>query len=235
MKKVIRLKESDLVRIVRRTIKESEQEALMQTIESDPKMSNQFDKIVDYLSNLDPEQQQEIESVISDANQSQGEYTEGKETKYYDYGGDRPEEISKSHFIKRKLMSILPPAIVGAIMGIAMAGGTNAADVLDMALGMAASMGAIGAGLISTVGRQKVDVPDEESDETSVTETYRRKRMVKEEQEENLLKKLARKLKGISDEQLNYNVKNNLPWDWDGTKEGYHEHITKKKFPKGSN
>lgn len=235
MKKVIRLTESDLARIVRRTIKESEQEALMQTIESDPKMSNQFDKIVDYLSGLDPEQQQEIESVISDANQSQGEYTEGKETKYYDYGGDRPQEISKSHFIKRKLMSILPPAIVGAIMGIAMAGGTNAADVLEMALGMAASMGAIGAGLISTVGRKKVDVPDEESDETSVTETYRRKRMVKEEQEENLLKKLARKLKGISDEQLNYNIKNNLPWDWDGTKEGYHEHITKKKFAKGSN
>jgi hypothetical protein len=61
------------------------------------------------------------------------------------------------------------------------------------------------------------------------------KKVVNEEQEENLLKKLARKLKGISDEQLNYNVKNNLPWDWDGTKEGYHEHITKKKFPKGSN
>jgi len=181
MKKVIRLKESDLARIVRRTIKESEQEALMQTIESDPKMSNQFDKIVDYLSNLDPEQQQEIESVISDANQSQGEYTEGKETKYYDYGGDRPQEISKSHFIKRKLMSILPPAIVGAIMGIAMAGGTSATDVLEMALGMAASMGAIGAGLISTVGRKKVDVPDEESDETSVTETYRRKRTIKED------------------------------------------------------
>lgn len=62
------------------------------------------------------------------------------------------------------------------------------------------------------------------------------KRTIKEaEQEENLIKKLARKLKGISDEQLNYNIKNNLPWDWDGTKEGYHEYITKKKFASGSN
>ena len=96
-KKVIRLTESELARIVRKTIKEAEQEELMNQIESDPKMSRQFDKIVNYLSNLDPDQQEEVESVVSDMDQSQGEYTEGKETRYYDYGGDRPEEISKSY------------------------------------------------------------------------------------------------------------------------------------------
>jgi hypothetical protein len=179
MKKIVRLTESDLTRIVRRTIKENEQKSLMQAIESDSEISGQFEKIVRYLRRLDPEQQQEIEDVVSDVSQSQGEYTEGKETRYYDYGGDRPQEISKSHFIKRKLSTVLPPAIVGAIMGIAMAGGTNAADVLEMALGMAAAGGAIGAGLISTVGRQEVDVPDEESDDTFMSESYNRKKVIR--------------------------------------------------------
>lgn len=44
-----------------------------------------------------------------------------------------------------------------------------------------------------------------------------------------------KKLKGISDEQLEYNTKHNLPWDWNGTKEGYHEKITNKKYNSGSN
>jgi hypothetical protein len=171
MKKIVRLTESDLYKIVKRTIKEAEQEELMNKIESDPKMSRQFDKIVDYLSNLNPKQQEEVESLISDVEQQQGEFTERKETKYYDYGGDRPEEISKSHFIKRKLMTVLPWSIVGAIMGIAMAGGTNASDVLEMALGMATSLGAISAGLVSTVSREKVDVPDEDK---PVSESYRK-------------------------------------------------------------
>lgn len=61
------------------------------------------------------------------------------------------------------------------------------------------------------------------------------KRVITEEQEETLMKKLVRKLKGVSDEQLEYNMKNKLPWDWKGTKEGYHEHITNKKHSSGSN
>ena len=61
------------------------------------------------------------------------------------------------------------------------------------------------------------------------------KKVIKEEQEESLMKKLVRKLKGVSEEQLEYNTKHNLPWDWKGTKEGYHEHVTNKKFSKGSN
>ena len=47
--------------------------------------------------------------------------------------------------------------------------------------------------------------------------------------------KLKVKLKGISDEQMEYNEEHNLPLDWRGSKEGYHEYITKKEFPSGSN
>lgn len=61
------------------------------------------------------------------------------------------------------------------------------------------------------------------------------KKVIKEEQEESLMKRLVRKLKGVSDVQLEYNMKNKLPWDWKGTKEGYHEHITNKKHSSGSN
>ena len=61
------------------------------------------------------------------------------------------------------------------------------------------------------------------------------KNSIKEHEDETLMKKLIRKLKGVSDEQLDYNMKNKLPWDWKGTKEGYHEHITNKKFGSGSN
>jgi len=182
MKKVIRLKESDLVRIVRRTIKENEQEALMQAIESDSKMSSQFDKIVDYLSGLDPEEQEQIQDVVLGGEEIQGEYTEGKRTVYKDYEPDRgPVEISKSEFVKRKLMSVLPASIVGAIMGIAMAGGMSADDVLQMALGTAAVTGGLGAGLISTVGRETVEVPDEEDDmeEKPMAESYRRKKVIR--------------------------------------------------------
>jgi hypothetical protein len=42
-------------------------------------------------------------------------------------------------------------------------------------------------------------------------------------------------LKGISDEQLIYNMENDLPWDWKGSKEGYYEKNEPKKYPRGSN
>jgi hypothetical protein len=172
-----------LARIVRRTIKENEQEALMQAIESDSKMYSQFDKIVDYLSGLDPEEQEQIQDVVLGGEEIQGEYTEGKRTVYKDYEPDRgPVEISKSEFVKRKLMSVLPASIVGAIMGIAMAGGMSADDVLQMALGTAAVTGGLGAGLISTVGRETVEVPDEEEndmEEKPMAESYRRKKVIR--------------------------------------------------------
>lgn len=60
-------------------------------------------------------------------------------------------------------------------------------------------------------------------------------KVLKEEKDDSLMKKLMRKLKGVSDEQLDYNVKNNLPWDWKGSKEGYYEKMENKKHHSGSN
>ena len=60
-------------------------------------------------------------------------------------------------------------------------------------------------------------------------------KVLKEEKNDSLIKKLMRKLKGVSDEQLDYNVKNNLPWDWKGSKEGYYEKMENKKHHSGSN
>jgi hypothetical protein len=60
-------------------------------------------------------------------------------------------------------------------------------------------------------------------------------KVLKEEKDDSLIKKLMRKLKGVSDEQLDYNVKNNLPWDWKGSKEGYYEKMENKKHHSGSN
>ena len=43
------------------------------------------------------------------------------------------------------------------------------------------------------------------------------------------------KLKGIGEEQTKYNKEHGLPLDWRGSKEGYHEFITNKRFHSGSN
>ena len=177
MKKVIRLTESDLTRIVKRVIKENEEEVLMQKIESNPKLSSKMDMVVDYLSNLDPKKIEKIEDIVNGSENMKGEFSERKVTKYYDYDQTRPTELTKNQFLKRKLLTILPSTIVGAIMGIAMAGGTSADDVIQMALGMATSTGLIGAGLISAVGREKVEVPDEEETQDSVTENYIRRQL----------------------------------------------------------
>ena len=205
MKRVIRLTESQLANLIKRTIKEDEQEAMMSTIESDPKLSRQFDKVVNYLSGLDPEEQEQIQDIALGGEEMQGEYTEGKRTVYKDYGPDRgPVEISKSDFVKRKLMSVLPASIVGAIMGIAMAGGMSADDVLQMALGTAAVTGSLGAGLISTVGRETVDTPDEEEmgdEEKPMSESYRRKKVIRLT-ESDLIRLVKRIIKENEEEYL---------------------------------
>ena len=57
----------------------------------------------------------------------------------------------------------------------------------------------------------------------------------KKDEEVSWLWKVKKKLKGISDEQLDYNMRNDLPWDWKGTKEGYFEKMEPKKRYSGSN
>ena len=50
-----------------------------------------------------------------------------------------------------------------------------------------------------------------------------------------MVQKLMRKLKGVDDKQLEYNIKNDLPWDWRGSKEGYYDKIEGRKNYGGSN
>jgi len=60
------------------------------------------------------------------------------------------------------------------------------------------------------------------------------KKVIKEE-EESLFQKMLRKLKGVSEKQLEYNMKNDLPWDWKGSKEGFYEKMEPRKKSSGSN
>jgi len=62
------------------------------------------------------------------------------------------------------------------------------------------------------------------------------KKVISEQEEPRpLLKKIIAKLKGLSDEQIRYNLKNDLPWDWTGSKEGYYEKMEPRKKHSGSN
>lgn len=52
---------------------------------------------------------------------------------------------------------------------------------------------------------------------------------------ESLIFKVLRRLKGVSKDQLEYNMKNDLPWDWRGSKEGFYEKMEPRKNYTGSN
>jgi hypothetical protein len=56
-----------------------------------------------------------------------------------------------------------------------------------------------------------------------------------EEESRPFLKRLIAKLKNITDKQITYNLKNDLPWDWNGSKEGYYEKMEPRKRHTGSN
>lgn len=56
-----------------------------------------------------------------------------------------------------------------------------------------------------------------------------------EDRKESVWEKVVRKLKGVSDKQLIFNMDNDLPWDWRGSKEGYYEKMEPTKQSKGSN
>jgi len=61
------------------------------------------------------------------------------------------------------------------------------------------------------------------------------KRVIEEDRKETMIEKIKRKLKGISDEKLTYNMENDLPWDWKGSKEGYYEKMEPRKNNRESN
>ena len=47
-------------------------------------------------------------------------------------------------------------------------------------------------------------------------------RRLNENDMSSLIKKVVAKLKGVSDDQIKYNMKHDLPWDWNGSKEGFY-------------
>ena len=54
-------------------------------------------------------------------------------------------------------------------------------------------------------------------------------RRLNENDMSSLIKKVVAKLKGVSDDQIKYNMKNDLPWDWNGSKEGFYEKMEPKR------
>ena len=64
-------------------------------------------------------------------------------------------------------------------------------------------------------------------------------RLVLEDKEEKndigFIRKIMSKLKGVSERQIEYNMKHDLPWDWKGTKEGFYSKMENKRDYSGSN
>ena len=56
-----------------------------------------------------------------------------------------------------------------------------------------------------------------------------------EDYDMSFLEKLKLKLKGVSEEKLKYNIENDLPWDWKGSKEGFYEKMEPRRNNAGSN
>jgi hypothetical protein len=179
MKKIIRLTESDLTRIIKRVIKENEEEWISQS--EDMEMDSDFSKMEKLKQNDDfqrlvsffkenPDKAEKIQRAL--------EMNVNESYKYYDYG-DNKKEITRNHFLKRKLttygLSSLLAGIVGYMMGT-MAGD----DVLQAALLMAGLGGGVLGTLSSEVGRERVK-DDEKINESNLTHII--KRVIKENKE----------------------------------------------------
>jgi len=165
MKRIVRLTESDLARIVRRVIRENEEEWIDQA--SDMEGESDFSKIKledneDFLELVsffeeNPEIAQEIKRAM------EGTVTE--RYKYYDYGDTTKKEITRNQYLKRKLINYGIFGTLGAIVGYMM--GTMSGDaVLQAALLMAGLGGTVGAELAASSGRERV------KDDEDISERY---------------------------------------------------------------
>jgi hypothetical protein len=165
MKRIVRLTESDLARIVRRVIRENEEEWIDQSM--DMESESDFSKIKledneDFLELVsffeeNPEIAQEIKRAM------EGTVTE--RYKYYDYGDTKKKEITKNEYLKRKLINYGIFGTLGAIVGYTM-GTMSGDDVLQAALLMAGLGGTVGAELASSSGRERV------KDDEDISERY---------------------------------------------------------------
>jgi galactokinase len=160
MKKTIRLTESELINLVRRIIKEDEDQWVADSREMEDESdfskmevpaeiadNRHFRRLVRFFEN-NPDVAQELEEEL------EGGLNE--EYEYKDYTDAQPKDITKKEYWRRKLTTMGLGGLAGAIMAIPMAGGLSAPDILEMALAMAAGTAVVSGGLISTVGRTKI-------------------------------------------------------------------------------
>ena len=161
MKKTIRLTESELINLVRRIIKEDEDQWVADSEEMDYETdfsqmevpaeiahNRNFRRVVRFFEK-NPDVAQEVEAELN------GGLNE--EYEYKDYTDAQPKDISRNEYLRRKLTTMGLGAIAGAIMAIPMAGGLGAEDIIQMAIAMAAGTATIAGGLISNVARTKIN------------------------------------------------------------------------------
>jgi len=155
MKRIIRLTETDLTKLIRRIIKENEEDwvDMSQDMEAESDFSKmdlesipEFQELVTFFQE-NPDIAQEIKSAM------ESNVTEAY--KFYDYSDTTKKEITRNQYLKRKLMNYGIWGTLGAIVGYMM--GTMAGDeVLQAALLMAGMGGTVGAELSGQVGRERV-------------------------------------------------------------------------------
>jgi hypothetical protein len=162
MARIVRLTESDMNRLVRKVVNENKMDRI--------KQSDDFLKLVNILQRH-PRATEKLRDELSESlNEDNDEYN------HYDYGDSQPKKISKKEYWVRRLKGLGLGAAVGALMGVVMAGGVNADDVLQMALASAAGVGAVSDTIMRTVGRTKEIEPNA----TNVEENYKRRKTLKE-------------------------------------------------------
>ena len=157
MKRTLRLNESELINLVKRIIKEDENQWVSdsQEIEDESDFSkmeklesnDDFQELVTFFQE-NPDIAQEIQNAM--------QMNVSEDYKYYDYGDSRgKKEITRNQYLKRKLINYGVWGTLGAIVGYMM--GTMAGtEVLEAALLMAGLGGTVGAELSASSGREKV-------------------------------------------------------------------------------
>jgi hypothetical protein len=166
MKKIIRLTESDLARLIKRMIKENEQDWIDQSQDMDAESDfskmeleniEEFQELVSFFEE-NPDIAQEIKNAM--------ERNVSEAYKYYDYSDERgKKEITRNQYLKRKLINYGIWGTVGAIVG-AMMGTMGGEGVLQAALLTAGLGGTVGAELSASSGRERIKEQDEEWGQT---------------------------------------------------------------------
>ena len=162
MKKTIILTESDLRRIIRRAIKENEEEWINQSQDMEGESdfstmklqkSEDFNELVAFFKE-NPEAAEKIKKALS--------MGVNENYEYYDYSESKPKKITKNKFLRRKLITYGIATLVSGAIGYTL--GVMSGDQIIQAALLAAGMGGATFGTLSSeVGRVKKK--DEENDD----------------------------------------------------------------------